>query len=91
MASPKNPDQTPLVPDANPEIPLEELEERLEMQKLPVVDPALVCYADLCPGFCTTHCVAGYTGCTDLCLCDGSKCALECGTLCTVDSCVLDF
>ena len=53
--------------------PLEELEERLETQRLPPIDTTMSCYTDLCPGDCATLCTAGYSGCTDLCGCDGAK------------------
>ena len=82
---------TPLVAPGNPGTPLDELEERLEMQRLPVLDSSLDCYTDLCPGDCTTHCPGGYTGCTDKCLCDGTMCTVECGALCAVDACVVDL
>jgi len=91
MPANDRPEWMPLAPAADPEIPLEELEERLEMQQLPLMDPALLCYTDLCSQDCAADCPAGYTGCTDKCLCDGVKCTIECGTLCTVDSCVVDF
>jgi hypothetical protein len=79
-----------VVPD-NPGTPLEELEERLEMQRAPLPDASLACYTDLCPGDCGTYCPGGYTGCTDKCLCDGTMCTVECGALCAVDACVVDF
>lgn len=91
MSSKKDPECLPVSPDGNPEVPLEELEERLEMQRMPTMDPSLACYTDLCPEDCGSHCTAGYTGCTDKCLCDGDKCVTECGLLCVVESCVVDI
>jgi len=92
MSSPKKPEErSPIVPDVRSEIPMEELEERLEMQHVPAMDPSLACYTDLCPQHCESHCTAGYTGCTDLCSCDGSKCALACVELCMVESCLVDI
>jgi hypothetical protein len=71
--------------------PLEELEARLEAQRLSPLDSTMSCYTDLCPGDCSTHCTAGYSGCTDLCGCDGAQCIAECGSLCVADSCVVDI
>ena len=73
------------------EIPLDELENRLEMQRLAPFEPAVVCYTDFCPSDCTVHCGSGYSGCTDLCACDGTMCAADCGQLCAVDSCLVDI
>jgi hypothetical protein len=72
-------------------IPLDELETRLEMQRLAPLESAVACYTDYCPADCSVHCVSGYSGCTDLCGCDGSMCAAECGALCAVDSCLVDI
>lgn len=73
------------------EIPLDELEDRLEMQRLPPAGAAVACYADFCPSDCTVHCGAGYAGCTDLCACDGTMCGAECSALCVADSCIVDI
>ena len=73
------------------EIPFDELENRLETQKLTPLEPAVACYTDFCPTDCTVHCGSGYSGCTDLCGCDGSMCAAECGSLCLADSCLVDI
>jgi len=91
MARKAKPEWTPLVTPIDPGVPLEELEQRLEMQNIPVLESALACYTDLCPGDCTNFCTAGYSGCTDLCSCDGSNCLGECETLCAVDSCLVDI
>jgi hypothetical protein len=72
-------------------IPLDELEDRLEMQSAAAIESAVACYTDLCPSDCTVHCASGYTGCIDLCACDGSMCAAECASLCAVDSCLVDI
>jgi hypothetical protein len=80
-----------IVPDARTEVPMEELEDRLEMQHLPALDPSLACYTDLCPQNCAVFCSDGYSGCTDLCGCDGAKCVMACVSLCTVDSCLVDI
>ncbi len=72
-------------------IPLDELENRLEMQRVAPIETAVVCYADFCPSDCMIHCGSGYSGCTDLCACDGTMCAAECGALCAVDSCLVDI
>lgn len=82
---------TPITRAGSREIPLDELENRLETQGLPPIESAVACYADFCPGDCTIHCVSGYTGCTDLCACDGSMCVAECGSLCVADSCLVDI
>lgn len=71
-------------------IPLDELENRLEMQQMAPLESAAVCYTDFCPSDCTAYCGSGYSGCTDLCACDGAMCAAECGSLCAVDSCLVD-
>jgi hypothetical protein len=73
------------------ETPLDELEDRLEMQRLPATESAVACYADFCPSDCTVLCGAGYSGCTDLCACDGTMCGAECGALCVADSCIVDI
>jgi len=73
------------------EIPLDELEDRLEMQRISAMEPAVACYTDFCPSDCTVHCGSGYSGCTDLCACDGTMCAAECGSLCAIDTCVVDI
>jgi hypothetical protein len=92
MPAPKKPEErSPIVPDDRTEIPMEELEERLEMQRVPSMDPSLACYTDLCPADCGTHCTAGYSGCIDLCNCDGMKCVTECAELCVVESCLVDI
>ncbi len=91
MPEEKDREHAPIVPACEPEIPLEELEERLEMQRFPAMDPSIACYTDLCPGDCTTHCPGGYTGCWDLCSCDGNNCLTDCASLCVADSCVLDI
>ena len=91
MPDEKDREHSPVVPGCPLETPLEELEERLEMQRIPAMDPSITCYTDLCPGDCTTHCAAGYDGCTDLCGCDGHKCLAECGTLCLAESCIADI
>jgi hypothetical protein len=72
------------------EIPLDELEDRLEMQQMVPIESAVACYTDFCPSDCSVHCGSGFSGCTDLCACDGIMCAAECGTLCVVDSCLVD-
>lgn len=83
-------EDTPLDQADSGEVPLEELEERLEMQRVPAMDP-LSCYADLCPEDCSTYCVGGYTGCPDKCGCHGSDCLSDCESLCLVDSCLVDI
>lgn len=90
-AANRSPERSPIVPDARTEVPMEELEERLEMQQIPALDPSLACYTDLCPQNCATFCNAGYSGCIDLCGCDGAKCALACLELCMVESCLVDI
>ena len=77
--------------DCYHEIPLNELEGRLEMQRISAIEPAIACYTDFCPSDCAVHCGSGYSGCTDLCACDGTMCAAECGALCAVDSCAIDI
>ena len=72
------------------DIPLDELEDRVETQQILPVDSAVACYTDFCPSDCTVHCGSGFSACTDLCACDGLMCAAECGTLCAVDSCLVD-
>jgi hypothetical protein len=72
-------------------IPLDELEARLEMQRMAPMDPAVACYADYCPEDCAILCGSGYAACTDLCACDGTMCAAECGSLCVADSCLVDI
>jgi hypothetical protein len=91
MSLKNRPDCSPIVSGICAEIPLEELEDRLEMQQVPALDPSLACYTDLCPSHCATHCAAGYTGCPDLCGCDGTKCLTQCGELCMVESCFMDI
>lgn len=73
------------------EIHLDELEDRLELQRIPDVGSAVACYADFCPSDCTLHCDSGYSACTDLCACDGTMCGAECGSLCVADSCLVDI
>lgn len=87
----KKEERSSIVPDSRTGVPMEELEERLEMQQVPAMDPSLVCYTDLCPQNCGTFCNAGYTGCIDLCGCDGMKCVGECVELCMVQSCLVDI
>ena len=77
--------------DCYHEIPLDELEDRLEMQRISALEPAVACYTDFCPSDCTVHCGSGYSGCSDLCACDGAMCAAECGSLCAIDTCVVDI
>lgn len=72
-------------------IHLDELEGRFEMQQVPYIESAVTCYADFCPSDCTVQCDSGYSGCTDLCACDGTMCAAECGSLCVADSCLVDI
>ncbi len=91
MSVRKNPECSPIVPSSHSDIPLEELEERLETQRMPGLDASLACYTDLCPEDCGTHCDAGYTGCADKCMCDGMNCVTECVELCVVESCLLDI
>jgi hypothetical protein len=82
------------VPIARPRfhgVPLDELEDRLETQAPLPMETAVVCYTDFCPTDCGLHCASGYSGCTDLCACDGSMCAAECGSLCVADSCLVDI
>ena len=91
MYSKKKPQWLPITRVCHHGIPLEELEDRLEMHRTPPIEPAISCYADFCPSDCAVHCATGYTGCTDLCACDGSMCAAECASLCAVDSCIVDI
>lgn len=80
----------PVVDSRTNEIPLDELEERLEMQQMIPIESAVACYTDLCPSDCSVHCGSGFSGCSDLCACDGIMCAAECGSLCVADSCLVD-
>jgi len=87
----KTGERSAIAPGGPARISMEELEERLEMQQAPSMDPAIACYTDLCPSDCGTHCAAGYTGCIDLCSCDGMRCTVECPELCVVESCLVDI
>jgi hypothetical protein len=91
MACEKNREWSSIAGDCYREIPLDELEDRLEMQRISAMEPAVACYTDFCPSDCTVHCGSGYSGCTDLCACDGTMCAAECGSLCAIDTCVVDI
>lgn len=86
----KKEDWVPLARSRLAGVPLDELEDRLEMQTAAPLKPAVACYTDLCPADCGLHCGSGYSGCTDLCACDGTMCAAECGSLCVADSCLVD-
>lgn len=90
MSSKKKEECLPVSRSRYHEIPLDELENRLEMQQMGPLETAVVCYTDFCPTDCTVHCGSGYSGCTDLCGCDGTMCAADCGALCAVDSCLID-
>ncbi len=91
MSARKKKEYRPIAQTRHHGIPLDELEKRLEMQRAAPIEPAVACYTDYCPGDCTTYCGSGYSGCTDLCACDGTMCAAECGSLCAVDSCLVDI
>ncbi len=91
MARKKQTEWLPIVHPRHHGVPLDELENRLEMQRAVFVDSAVACYADFCPSDCMAHCASGYSGCSDLCGCDGTMCAAECGSLCAVDSCLVDI
>ncbi len=91
MSDKKKKEWLPLAKPRHHGIPLDELEKRLEMQRAAPIEPAVACYTDFCPSDCTAYCVSGYSGCTDLCACDGVMCAAECGSLCAVDSCLVDI
>jgi hypothetical protein len=90
MSSKKKEECMPVARSHSHEIPLDELENRLEMQQMGPLETAVVCYTDFCPTDCMAHCGSGYSGCTDLCGCDGTMCAADCGSLCAVDSCLVD-
>lgn len=91
MSHKKKREWATIAPACHHGIPLDELEDRLEMQRAPAIESAVTCYTDFCPSDCAVHCASGYTGCTDLCGCDGSMCAAECPSLCAVDSCLVDI
>ncbi|MEW6440115.1 MAG: hypothetical protein AB1640_04195 [bacterium] len=64
---------------------LDELERRLEMQRLPL-GSALEgadggCYSDACDQVCDVFCTE-YTGCLQDCLCNLEDCFDKCGTDC---------
>ena len=64
---------------------LEELERRLEMQRLPLgssLEAAdAVCYTDACDQICDLYC-ADYTGCIQDCMCHFEDCFDKCNTDC---------
>ncbi len=92
MPNRNEPSRTPVSPDGPEGDALEELEKRLEAQRVPVAaDASVACYSDYCPEDCLVYCGSGYSGCTDLCGCDGTQCLAECLSLCVADSCVVDI
>lgn len=66
---------------------LEELEKRLEMQRIApgaLSEAGLSgCYADACDQVCDVYC-SDYTGCVQDCLCNLEDCFDKCGTDCLV-------
>lgn len=91
MSRKKKEEWLPIVRPRTHGISLDELEKRLEMQRAAPIESAVACYTDICPSDCAVHCGSGYSGCTDLCACDGIMCGAECGSLCAVDSCLVDI
>lgn len=69
------------------EFELEELEKRLEMQRIAPAGLSEVglsgCYADACDEVCDVFC-SEYTGCAQDCLCNFEDCFDKCGTDCLV-------
>jgi len=64
---------------------LEELERRLEMQRVPLGSSLEAagagCYSDACDQVCELYC-ADYTGCIQDCMCNFEDCFDKCGTDC---------
>ena len=64
---------------------LEELEKRLEMQRVPLGTPDTAsevgCYQDACEQVCEWYC-DDYTGCITDCVCNFENCLDKCATDC---------
>ena len=92
MSPEKKEDCLPVVPSRYHGIPLDELAE----QARDATDGAPRARSGLLHGLLSERtaqliCGSAYSGCTDLCGCDGTMCAAECGSLCAVDSCLVDI